>query len=281
MKKSRTELEEIVQQYRSDGIRNGKRRKLTTREFAKQVDIGESTLYLRWREPESFQDKELLAIANLIDITLEQAKEKAIIKQASDNQSTPPQDCVSNKNSALIEKKSSLNRSNSYFRFVSFALLVAIFISGILQAVPVFQKWLLPVEFNSTFQGYAEDLDANELGQALDLHSKLYNYKLIDLITTTRGEKIEMTGTLEWSSLLEGGEVDKTAIFSASGTHIGDTAALIYAIEDEANQESWIGTLILHLPRSGPINGYWVSQHTEEDPISDGPFAIGRVKLKR
>ena len=76
MKKSRTELEKIVQQYRSDGIRNGKRRKLTTREFAKQVDIGESTLYLRWREPESFQDKELLAIANLIDITLEQAKEK-------------------------------------------------------------------------------------------------------------------------------------------------------------------------------------------------------------
>lgn len=81
MKRPRTELEEIVLQYRSDGIKNGKRRKLSTREFAKQVDIGESTLYLRWREPGSFQDKELLAIAELIGIPLEQAKEKAILKK--------------------------------------------------------------------------------------------------------------------------------------------------------------------------------------------------------
>lgn len=159
--------------------------------------------------------------------------------------------------------------------------MVAIFLSVILHSLPVFKNWLLPVEFHSTFQGHAEDLDAYELGQALDLHSKLYNYKLIDLITTTRGGKIEMTGTLEWSSLLDGGEVDKTATFSASGTHIGDTAALIYEIEDESYQESWIGTILLHLPRSGPISGYWVSQHTEEDPISDGPFAMGRVNLKR
>ncbi|MDN3682050.1 hypothetical protein QWZ04_17225 [Vibrio tapetis subsp. quintayensis] len=281
MKRSRTELEDVVLQYRSDGVKNGRGRKLSTKEFAKQVDIGESTLYLRWREPESFQDKELLAIAEFIGMPLEQVKEKAIIKKTPDNQSSLSQESSSNKNSALIEKESPLKRSNPYFRFVSFALLVAIFLSVILHAVPIFKKWLLPVEFHSTFQGHAEDLDANELGQALDLHSKLYNYKLIDLITTTRGGKIEMTGTLEWSSLLEGGEVDKTAIFSASGTHIGDTAALIYAIEDEVYQESWIGTLTLHLPRSGPISGYWVSQHTEEDPISDGPFAIGRVKLKR
>lgn len=281
MKRSRSKLEAIVLQYRQDGMKNGKRRKLSTREFAKQVDIGESTLYLRWREPESFQDKELLSIAKLIGIPPEQAREKATIDKNLDNQNSSSQDSTSDKNNALIEKKFTLKSAKSHFRFVSFALLVAIFLTIILHAVPVFQKWLMPIEFHSTFQGYAEDLDANELGQALDLHSKLYNYKLIDLETTTRGGKVEMTGTLEWSSLLEGGKVDNTAIFFASGIQTGDTAALIYEIDDEVHQESWIGTLILDMPRSGPISGYWISQHSEEDPISDGPFAIGRVKLER
>lgn len=281
MKRSRSELENIVLQYRQDGMKNGKKRKLSTREFAKQVDIGESTLYLRWREPESFQDKELSSIAKLIGISPEQAREKATIDKTSENQHPKTQSSTADKNSALIENKMPQKSATSHFRFISFALLVAIFLAAILHAVPIFQTRLMPVEFSSTLQGHAEDLDANELGQALDLHSKLYNYKLIDLKTTTRSGKIKMTGSLEWSSLIAGGEVDKTAMFTASGIHIGDTAALIYEINDKAHQESWIGTFLLHLPRSGPISGYWVSQHNEEDPISDGPFAIGRVKLDR
>ncbi|HAS61601.1 MAG TPA: hypothetical protein DCS35_02955 [Vibrio sp.] len=285
IKRPRSKLETLVNQYRHNGAQNGKGRKLSTREFAKQVNLGESTLYLRWREPETFQDKELKSIAHLLSIPFEQAKELSTI---APNQESPSGSTATNielKNRALIEQSSTSWStqllSSSHFRGLCILLILTMLIVINWSSLSVAKQSLIEPDFQSTFQGLAIDLDAKTLGEALDLHSKLYEYQLIDLKTQTYEGKITMEGRIEWSSLLEGGKQKQSATFSAEGKHLGDTAGLVYEIHDTASNETWIGTFLLRMPHSGPAQGYWISHHTDEDPISDGPFAIGQVTLSR
>ncbi|RWX54628.1 helix-turn-helix domain-containing protein [Photobacterium chitinilyticum] len=291
MGRLRSKLELEINQFRHDGDINGKNRKISIKELAGMVGIGESTLYLRWKKPETFQSDEIAKIANLLQLDINKAEQLAQefepdqVPTLTDVEysSTREDRALSEEKSTEVTKETASSTYNKRSRIIAMLLmLLAMVISfGLYSSNYAPSSVNSSPSFSALYQGKAIDLNANEIGQALNLHSKLYIYELENLKTQTIGEDITMTGDIFWSHIKDEGEKHQQALFVASGKHVGDTVAIVYEITDDARSEMWIGTAVLHMPRSGPAKGYWLNLHNEQDPDAQGPYAIGKITLNR
>ncbi|GAB3533117.1 hypothetical protein GCM10027342_47760 [Photobacterium alginatilyticum] len=291
MARLRSKLEIEINQFRLDGEKNGKNRKISIKELAGMVGFAESTLYLRWTKPETFQEDEIANIAKLLQIDITTAAQWS--QEFEPGESTPitePKYLSNRENRAISAEQATTDTSNSSasahikqkpltaLLLVPIVLLLGyLFLSSNSQ-----QSTLKPLPtYSALYHGTAIDLNAEDVSRALNFHSKLYNYELKNLKTHTVGEDITLAGDIFWSHLKQEGEKHQQALFLASGKHVGDTVAIVYEITDEARSEMWIGTAVIHMPRSGPAEGYWLTLHNEEDPDAHGPYAIGSISLNR
>ncbi|MFY8299280.1 hypothetical protein AAEU28_10960 [Pseudoalteromonas sp. SS15] len=120
----------------------------------------------------------------------------------------------------------------------------------------------------------------SDLGEETAFHSSLYDYEFLDITVETLGEDISLTGKMRWT-LKRDKQLTRLSEFSAQGKHLGDTAALVYTVKDPVDSDVWIGTAMMHMPRSGDSKGYWMTIHNDKDPAGTGPFAIGTIDLIR
>ena len=245
---------------------------LTNRRFAKNVGIGESTLYKKWREPQSFTEFELRRIAELLGIDFEQASAL----------------CVETKNRDSIQVEQQIETVKGFHSRPA-ALVIMVVLGVVLLSVVLHllseirpdknESQLLP-EYRARYMGAGVDLAQSDLADATTFHSSLYDYEFVDINVETRGEDISLVGKMRWT-LKRDETLSRLSDFSAEGKHLGDTAALVYTIKDPVDSDVWIGTAMMHMPRSGDANGYWMTIHNDKDPAGTGPFAIGTIDLTR
>ena len=245
---------------------------LTNRRFAKDVGMGESTLYKKWREPQSFTEFELRRIANVLGINYEQASAL----------------CVETKNRDSIQAEQQIE-SIKGFHIRSGVLLVMVVLGVVLLSLVLHllpdtklgkgERLSLP-EYRARYIGAGVDLAPSDLGEETAFHSSLYDYEFLDITVETLGEDISLTGKMRWT-LKRDSTLTRLSDFSAEGKHLGDTAALVYTVKDPVDSEVWIGTAMMYMPRSGDANGYWMTIHNDKDPAGTGPFAIGTIELTR
>lgn len=245
---------------------------LTNRRFAKDVGMGESTLYKKWREPQSFTEFELRRIANVLNISYEQASAL----------------CVEIKHRDSIQAEQQIETLNGFHRrsgvLLIAVILVFVLLSVLLRLLSEIRldkdKPLNLPEYQARYIGAGVDLAPSDLGQETAFHSSLYDYEFLDITVETLGEDISLTGKMRWT-LKRDKQLTRLSEFSAEGKHLGDTAALVYTVKDPVDSDVWIGTAMMHMPRSGDAKGYWMTIHNDKDPAGNGPFAIGSIDLIR
>lgn len=241
---------------------------LTNRRFAKDVGMGESTLYKKWREPQSFTEFELRRIANVIGISYEQASVLCV--------ETKNRDSIVDE--SLIETKKGLHLR--YGVLLLAVVVILVLLSMLANHRVVKGKTVTLPEYQARYVGAGDDLAAKDLGRASAFHSSLYRYEFLDITVETLGEEIRLNGKMRWT-LKRDATLTRLSDFSAEGKHLGDTAALVYTVKDPIDSDVWIGTAMMHMPRSGDAKGFWMTIHNDKDPDETGPFAIGTIDLVR
>lgn len=134
--------------------------------------------------------------------------------------------------------------------------------------------------FKTSFNnGFGEDLDPNIAHTDFkNFNPALYEYKFEDFNVKTIGEYIEIDISIQWYP-----KSDKENIMYGQlhgcGIHFDGRAAIAYKVKDtEGTQEQWIGTLMMDMPRSGSVYGYFLTSHTD---TGKSLFLLGSAKAHR
>jgi len=164
---------------------------------------------------------------------------------------------------------------------VSIILLVLITLFYFLSVKSLSFPHLLPKqEYSAMYDGEGMDIDLSVPTKIDDFHSKLYSYKFKNASATIVGTQITLIANVK-ITLLSDPSYYSIGKFTATGLYVGGKGALSYIVENQSNQETWIGVLMLDLPLTGPAEGYWLSIHSVPNTLSNGKFALGSVNLNR
>lgn len=134
--------------------------------------------------------------------------------------------------------------------------------------------------YTSKFNGDGIDIGLSDIEGLEDFHSQLFKYEFEDLESTISGENITVKAKILYT-LISQPDISYIGNFSASGHYLNGNAALTYKVTIEANQEAWIGVMMVKMPTIGDSKGYWLTIHTDPDDKSFGDFAFGNAKLTR
>lgn len=132
----------------------------------------------------------------------------------------------------------------------------------------------------SKFNGKGIDIGLSDIEGLEDFHSQLFKYEFEDLVSTITGETITVQAKILYT-LISQPDISYIGNFSASGHYLNGNAALTYKVTIEANQEAWVGVMMVRMPTIGDSKGYWLTIHNDPDDKSFGDFAFGNANLTR
>lgn len=291
--KSKSKLRIEIKVYLRDTNRTGEQQRQNMIWFAKQIGLGESTLHDRLNLPDKFEPVELEKIAELLDLDIESVR-----RLSYDFASVIPSELINETPSEIGEnkvvsverkeltqgslkskraKKVLLLGGAGLFMF-SNAAFIGMDKSDSSISMPV-QRVTKPV-YIAHYQGSGIDLSTSDMSQLNSFHSQLYRYEFNNIRTSTIGEDITLDGEIVWVDVKNKMRSNAFKI-NAHGKHLGDTAALSYKVHSDPEMEVWVGTMMLHMPRSGPATGYWMTIHHDKDPAKTGPFSMGTINVDR
>lgn len=113
-----------------------------------------------------------------------------------------------------------------------------------------------------------------------DFQLPLYNYDFKNVEIKVEEDKLHITADID-TSRIEDPTITYIGKFEASGLYLDGNAAVTYKILINANNEAWIGVMMLKIETLESPKGYWLTILNDPDDETFGKFLFGDAYLHK